>query len=180
MTVRSICRQLLLGAILVAALAHDVTAQAVESSTPTRSWNVDLSGTVGVRAGIGSTMTGVDVSGAVTVVRTVDLGQHERRGRGLTVMFDVAPGEWSALAGPRWDVGNEDGTAFLRVLAGVRRLYDSSVQPETSESVFSVGAGIGAAVADVLLWDVNWIVSPTAERAAHRLTVSLGFMWHMR
>ena len=180
MTVISLLRHLLLGAGLVAALPYDVTAQAAQSSTPTRSWNVDLSGSIGVRAGIGSTTTDVDLSGAVTVGRTVDLGQRERRVRGLTLMFDVAPDEWSALAGPRWGVGNEDGIGFLRVLAGLRRLHDSGVWPETSESVFAVGAGVGVAVAGALLLDVNWVVSPTAERAAHRLTVSLGWVWYLR
>ena len=95
-------------------------------------------------------------------------------------MFSLAPGEQLLLAGPRWDAGDQEGTAFFRLLGGVRKLTEtapgSNGLRKSSESGLAIGAGVGVAVGGVLL-DVNWIVSPWSELAKHRLTVSAGYIW---
>ena len=167
-------------AFVLVGVCQSAIAQVVEPSPPTKNWNVDFAGTVGMRPGIGAATTGMDVSGTVTVVRSTHADGFQHQCKGLTAMFSLAPGEQLMLVGPRWDVGDMGDAAFFRLLAGVRRLTEtvptSNGQLESSESTLGIGAGVGIAVGVVLL-DVNWIVTPASERARHRLTVSAGYIW---
>ena len=172
-------RSIAMALVLVGA-CQSAAAQVAEPSTPTKNWNVDFGGTVGLRPGIGALTTGVDVTGTVTVVHSTHPDDLRHRCKGLTAMFSLAPGEQLLMLGPRWDAGYEEGTGFFRILAGIRKLTETVPSPngrhETPESVFALGAGAGVAVGGVLL-DVNWIVSPSSERARHRLTFSAGYVW---
>lgn len=151
--------------------AQEAVPQVATATAPTRSWNMDIAGTVGIRPGIGGTTTGITLSVAATVVRTRETEPFHHRCLGVTVMLDGGPGERSLVAGPRWDAGGPDGTGFIRILAGVRRFSDTVREP-----LFAFGAGAGVEIVGVLL-DLNWIVSPAAEGAPHRLSVSVGKIW---
>jgi hypothetical protein len=167
-------------ALVFIAGCQSVSAQIAQPAPPSTDWNLDVAATVGVRPGLGAATTGPDGSVAVTVVRSTHSGIFGHRCSGLTTMFSLAPGEQLLLAGPRWDAGDQEGTAFFRLLGGVRKLTEtapgSNGLRKSSESGLAIGAGVGVAVGGVLL-DVNWIVSPWSELAKHRLTVSAGYIW---
>ena len=167
-------------AFVLVAISERAIAQVAEPSTPSKNWNVDFAATVGVRPGIGALTTGLDVTGTVTIIHSTHVDDFQHRCTGLTAMFSVAPGEQLLMLGPRWDAGDQEGTAFFRILAGVRKLTGTVSTTtgtlETSESILGIGAGAGIAVGGVLL-DVNWIMSPSSEQARHRLTVSAGYTW---
>jgi hypothetical protein len=177
-------RTVLIG-VFVLGLAQSAIAQvgepsAVKKSPAEKEWNGDLAGTVGLSAGLGAAKSRLDVSGAVTVVRTTRTADFGHRCLGVTAMASVASGERLFLVGPRWDVGTLEGIAFARAVAGVRNvsgaLRNADAGRGSSDTQFAVGAGAGVGVLGVLL-DVNWIVSPASDRSRHRLTVSLGYMW---
>ena len=175
----ALCRSIAIAFVLLA-VSQSAIAQVAEPSGPSKNWNVDFAATFGVRPGIGALTTGADVTGSVTVVHSTHADDFHHRCKGLTAMFSLAPGEQLLMLGPRWDAGDQEGTAFFRILAGVRKLTETvstTTGPlETSESLLGVGAGAGVAVLGVML-DVNWIMSPASERARHRLTVSAGYTW---
>ena len=158
-------------AFVTAGLPHSVAAQ-VAAPTAGKSWNADVAATVGIGPGIGAATTGLDLSGAVTVVRTTESEVFNHRCLGLTTMFTVTPHERAFLVGPRWDAGDDDGSGFVRLLAGVRNVS----APDRSQSTVGIGAGAGLSIGGVLL-DVNWIISPWAEHAPQRLSVSAGYIW---
>ena len=164
-----------LTALLLLGASQRALAQVANPSPPTKSWNLDVGGSVGVRAGIGALTTSVDLSGSVTVVRTTETEPMSHRCLGLTAMFVGASDERALFVGPRWDSGDDDGTVFLRILAGPRRL-SGSLADSGSETTLGVGAGVGLAVGG-LGFDVNWIMSPWAERGSQRVSVSLSFIW---
>ena len=157
-------------ALLLLGVSQRAIAQTGAPPAPTKSWNADFAATVGVVPPIGAT-TSVDLSGAATLVRTTSSGIFDHRCRGVTTMVTWTRHETSILAGPRFDTGDDDGTAFLRVLAGVRRLSG-----EGGGSTLGVGVGAGVAVGGVLL-DINGVMSPWAERVPYRLSVSIGYVW---
>ena len=166
-------------ALLLVAIPQSAIAQVAEPSPPAKEWNFDIAGTIGVTAGIGAATSGLDVSGAAAVVRTRRPAPSQHRCLGLTAMVTIAPREWSVLTGPRWDAGDLEGVAFVRILAGLRHISgpprQSDGEPEWSASTLGVGAGAGVSVLGVLL-DVNWVMSPWDERAPHRLSISLGYI----
>jgi hypothetical protein len=184
----SLGRSLVVMAVVVAA-PRDATAQNVQSSSRT-TWNLDLAGTAGIKLGIGAATTGADLSGAVTVARSTEFDEFSHRCLGLTTMFSGVwsrsePGmadarERSVLVGPRWDAGDLDGAAFVRILGGVRQVSGLRATSDGhvgfSETTGGVGAGFGVAVAGVLL-DVNWVISPWADETPQRLTFGLGYIW---
>lgn len=104
-------------------------ARAVAPSVP-KSWHLDLAGTGGISPGIGASTTALDLSGAVTFVRTTEPDEFSHRCRGLTVVLSsiyarsapelANPREQSLMVGPRWDSGDSDGTGYIRLVGGVR------------------------------------------------------------
>ena len=159
-------------AVFLVGVSQSAFAQVDQPSAPAKNWNLDFTGGVGVSPGMGAATTSLDLSGAVTVLRTTHQDdEFHHRCRGLTARFSGSPNERSLMVGPQWDAGDPDGTLFVRVLAGVRKPSSPA-----SELTPAVGAGVGMAVGPILL-DVNWIVSPWAERAPQRLSVSLGYTW---
>jgi len=165
--------------------AYAATPQVPGPSSPGEAWNLDIAGTAAISPGIGAATTGLGLSGAVTIVRSAESGDFDHRCVGLTAMFTglwsrseppaANARERSVLFGPRWDAGDLDGTAFVRVLAGLRRSGGANPPAGT----IGIGAGVGMAVGAVLL-DVNWVVSPWSDEASHRLTVGIGYIWSRR
>ena len=189
---RSVCGPLALMSLFVVAAPDHALAQD-SASLPKKTWNLDIAGTAGISPGIGAATTGLDVSAAVAVVRSTESGDFGHRCFGLTTMFTglwarSEPGtagarERSVLVGPRWDAGDLDGMAFVRVLGGVRQLSGPSPtpngQPESSDTTVAVGAGLGVAVLGVLV-DLNWVMSPWFEGSSQRVTVGIGYVWSPR
>ena len=150
-------------------------------SNPAKSWNLDFSGSAGISPGIGDAVTGLNLSGAVTLVRTTEPDDLVHRCWGVTTIVTTdwtrstagaaSSHEVGVFAGPRWDYGDADGTGFVRVFTGARQLSENTT--------FAVGAGMGVEVLRVLL-DVNWVMSPWNKDSPYRLTVSAGYMWSFR
>src|SRR5436190_21115654 len=123
---------------LIAALAAiapmNVSAQVTGApeSNIEKAWDLDVSGKVGVTPGIAAATTGLDVSGAVTLVRTNQRDEFSHRCWGLTAMVTTvwagstpdagSPREQGIFVGPRLDSGDVHGTGFVRVFAGARHL----------------------------------------------------------
>ena len=152
-------------------------------SSPGKGWNLDFSGSAGISPGIGAAATGLDLSGAVTLVRTTHPDELAHHCWGVTTLATTdwtrstsgaaSSHEVGVFAGPRWDYGDADGTGFVRVFAGARQLS------EERNTTFAIGAGMGVEVLRVLL-DVNWVMSPWNKHSPYRLTVSAGYMWSFR
>jgi hypothetical protein len=191
----SLRRAIALSFVLVIIGVRSAAAQVASTAaaSPTRNWNVDLSGTAGVVPGVGAATTGFDLSAAVALVRSIESFEATHQCRGVTVMFTsvrarssselASPREHAVLIGPRWDGGGFDGTLFLRVLGGVRSVSGfrtgTSGPEKFSKRAVGVGAGVGMEVLGVL-FDVNWITSPWAEDTSSRLSVSIGYIWSSR
>jgi hypothetical protein len=145
--------------------------------------NLDVAGAVGISPGIAAATSGLDLSAAVTLVRPTDTQEFSHRCLGLTALVSAAwtrsaPREESVLVGPRWDAGDVHGTGYVRILGGVRRFSgiraQSPGQPRFSDVSVAVGVGAGIEVIGFLL-EVNWIASPWAAEASHRLSFSVGY-----
>jgi hypothetical protein len=175
-----------LGAIAPGSASAQVTG--ASESNLQKAWDLDLSGTVGVSPGIGAATTGLDLSGAVTLVRTNQWDEFHHRCLGLTAMATTlwagstpdagSPREQGIFVGPRLDAGDVHGAGFVRVFAGARHL--SSDGPVTvSQTTLGIGAGVGLEVLGVL-FDINWLMSPWEARSSNRLTVSVGYIRSFR
>jgi len=189
--VKSVALIAVLAAIAPVSVSAQVTGAA--ESNLEKAWNLDVSGKVGVSPGIAAATTGLDVSGAVTLVRTNQLDEFSHRCWGLTAMVTTvwagstpdtgSPREQGIFVGPRLDSGDIHGTGFVRVFAGARHLSGhgpaSDGRATFSKTTLGVGAGVGLEVLGVL-FDINWVMSPWEAESSNRLTVSAGYIRSFR
>lgn len=176
------------------AFGSQVTSSPTEP-LPLKGWTVDVAGTFALGTGLGAASLGLGPSAAVALIRTTALDEFNgHRCFGVTAMVTSlwvpspatfagsAVDQWF-LVGPQWDSGDSEGTLYLRILGGARRVAGTIVTPterfDSSSRSVAIGAGFGLAV-DRALLDVNWLVSPSESTSLHRLTISLGVLFSKR